>query len=1227
MRFRPKVLENLSGDFYGEKKSIGRVTVEPTWSLKETPPLYGGNLNGPFRWFQSQSGPGLEWEVPNVKSITIDRSESQDLATCEITIYNTWHEGNLESAEDNESLGKRGYFWPKRGMTTNRWGQVTARGAFDIDGTWSPSFSWQDVLVQYGLIRTYEGFGEVSSDGNYVPLRKNINEEEVLITGTWLIDTITAGSDGTMTLSCKDMGKLLLEQLAFPPTIPLTKYPVDYYPAGKSPFDSYFGAKPHTGVSPASFGEVRSVYHSSSLDAVAGSTDASVGGHSGSHAVDGDWKSYSLSEGYSVPVGGIVWWQFGIGQHISKISFKPWAGGYNCYVSIHDGTGWLGSENVPGQSVKYVTKLGVPHAVPDGMESVVHVDLPQDILAVQPNGTRSVNAQYVRIWFTDLYYSGISGVYGGDYRGGIRDLKILREGVRVNPYTPDFETLPWTYAMASHPTRGYWVADSSGHVYGFGDAADYDATVYLAPPDGEGQNMIRGMCAHPSGRGGWTVDTRGRVAAFGLDAVHHGEYLRPWAGSQYWGGEGIQAWDITPTHTGNGYWVIYGDGLIKAFGDAVISGPHTVDAQTAQLPWTNVGLFMNALVHEKWLMQRNGNGICGHPTKMGFWAVTGSGEVYAFGEAKFYGQLHNRVFNDGMADAFRLMRTEFTRSIETTTTGDGYWMAFGSGRIAAFGDAVGQGPSYIYPNKTPGLELAVDEYAIEDFGFYRALVWDLARDPDGTGFWVLVADGSVKSYNAEFWGQPGYSGLTGYRWHEGNYTDYSDIIKDLLAWSGWTFYTPGATSREIYGEIESTGIKSDTAVTSDKFDKRPILDIIKELCEITAYDFRIREDGGVKIASRNIWRAGNFDEDGLRIYVNNDGERVSPETAGAKPFIPVIDEKINLFDYRTTLDSSSMRSEIIIGTDQPDPKHPSRTGFSRFTPMSAKEEVSPGIKLMRGIPRPAMWISSFFANEEEVRIMAELISLNAWFAERISNLQCIANPALQIGDQIKIYERNTSEDNIHYITGINTVNDRESGEYVSTLTTHWLGTDDDWVITADNVAAPVNGRHYIQISERVDRWQQATDRGLVSGGLANGGAELAEIISISGKFQRSVLAQTPGLAWVFDGEMILRKRYTNLGVTLSDISAPLGDQVYLRIYNSSGVMIMNKHIAELNLPYVLETPLGQNGMVEEYRFELCGFTPQTGNGYVKMSFDVGGEFSGSVEGSCVITSPERTVTY
>ena len=1261
-----------TGSFIGQDAINGRVTVEPLWTLRKTNPSYGSSIRGPYRYFQTTNGSSDEYEIPNISSIDINRSLGQDLATCNISMYNMWHEGNTTEQQLNGQLGYPGYFWPKRGEgDLDLWSQTPGQGAFKKNGDWNGSFSWSNVLIPHALIRTYQGYGGNPTEDNYTSIDDNLADDNVILTGLWLIDSIQAGSDGKLTLTCRDIGRILLDQIVFPPVIPGGLYPLEYYPAGKSAFDSPWGpVATNSGVIPGSTGEVRLITSTSS-----GDSDATKGNHYNSHSNDGDPSTFSLSEAFASTNSGTVWFQFTVPANdaggISSLNLTPWAGGYECYVAVAENGTYQGTETIPNSGgVKYVTKLNIPQAVPDGREvdiSAVNIQLPREYGAAGNPKTLTV-----RIYFTNLYYSGIPGIYGNQYRAGIRDIIAYRTGANVSPYdVSNIGTLPFTSCIAPHPVRGYWVLDLSGNVYGFGDASYYDSTRFGVVPlqssslyDSIGQhgpnwpygpNNAIGITAHPDGKGYWVLDIMGHVWAYGSAQLYEGgaggetQHVVRWPvrSNVIFELAANAATAISATHTGNGYYVIYGDGTVYAFGDAMYGmdrWPSGALKSVTWLPKTDVFNWMvtSGVSRPQQYYYMHGRGVAAHPKAHGFWATTASGEVFAYGAAGNYGSFNNRTYNKGMGSQFSLNSHEAIQQIRPTKTGKGYWLVAPWGNIAAFGDAVGQGPVNINQDI---YGVSDETYSVEisaDASIFQRLVWDMAPDPDGNGFWVLISNGDVLGYNAEPWGSPGWNGRTGYRWHDGNFNgDWAQIVKDVLLWSGFTLYNPsiGSGSPEVYGMIEDTAIRTDSLVSGEKFDKKTIMDVIKELATVVGYNAYVTEEGLFKFASPNWWQAGNFDENGLPIYVsyNDNGsytrvaEDYSPNTgsppasalltsgqylsqsvvsgagtrigsqiscngailrmqadgnlvliAGATtwgryypaasapiwnsgtwgnpgayavmqsdgnlviykgpwaskvaiwnsgtymypgsqlrlqndrnlaiyypvlgtgfnkvwdtktnvdtsilptPFIPVIHESVDMFSYSATLSGGDDRTEIIIGTDLPDPKDPSRTGYVRHVPPVANEYVWPGIKKLRGIEKPAMWVSALFQNNEESQLMAELIGIHAWFAQRSGSVSCVANPCITIDDQIRIVERNTNETYIHRVTAVDSKMNLDSGEWAYDLTTHWLGDASNWVISnSPQINAPYP---YVTISERADSWQSITARGLGTTGGAGAGS-------------------------------------------------------------------------------------------------------------------------------------------
>ena len=93
MRVNKKIFDLIdTGRFIGSNRPSGRVTVEPDFMLNLTIPTYGDTLRGPYRYYVDAADTRVEVEVPQIKSIQIDRSLSQDIATCKIVMYNQSHQ-------------------------------------------------------------------------------------------------------------------------------------------------------------------------------------------------------------------------------------------------------------------------------------------------------------------------------------------------------------------------------------------------------------------------------------------------------------------------------------------------------------------------------------------------------------------------------------------------------------------------------------------------------------------------------------------------------------------------------------------------------------------------------------------------------------------------------------------------------------------------------------------------------------------------------------------------------------------------------------------------------------------------------------------------------------------------------------------------------------------------------------------------------------------------------
>jgi hypothetical protein len=268
---------------------------------------------------------------------------------------------------------------------------------------------------------------------------------------------------------------------------------------------------------------------------------------------------------------------------------------------------------------------------------------------------------------------------------------------------------------------------------------------------------------------------------------------------------------------------------------------------------------------------------------------------------------------------------------------------------------------------------------------------------------------------------------------DGNYKDYADLVKDLVLWSGWHWFNGSVIGEgypPVFGNIETTGIYSPDPLPPDMFDKRHPIDPIKQLKEIVGYICWVDDDGAFRWESPNWWQAGNF-----------------LETGEHTAFIPEVDERLQMSDYRAGFTRRKDRSKIIITTDEP------TAGFED----TITTEYTPPNSLLRGQVIPAMIKVPPQVTKDEQQLMAELVGLHLWFSRRagVVSLQ-VANPALQINDQVRIFERVTAESFIHYVRGISSNHDLQTGVWTQELTTNWLGTEDGtWAITAEDTGKPI----------------------------------------------------------------------------------------------------------------------------------------------------------------------------
>lgn len=996
-----------SGFYAGNQRAHGRVTVEPAWYLNTTGASYAGSKSGPFRYYEDQSG--VQIEVPNIKSIAVDRSIDTDVGTCKIQMYNQKMAPNIGPTELADQLGMPGYFSWGRGTSP----EAVARWNHEVN-------EWEDVIVPNALIRTYEGFGGFETDGSPMSIQDCVEGGYLVLSGVWLVDTVALNSSGLIDISCRDVGKLLLVQQMFPPLIPSRLYRpgIELCRWQYTTYESkYNERKPYT--TPGSETVRPPGYFDSSADRWYG-YNADIHGHRGTDSVDGNDGSYALSVGNSHPSKAFCtdWWEYEVNGSLNQVYVHTWAGNYQMYISVLENGVWQsnGQGNVPydpselyssqttvdtGASIPFVMQTGTP------WEQGVWYDL-----------GRYYNAQRIRISFRNHTYTDMGPWH---YRAGIREV-LVRASTSQTYGAP----MPWTVAASGYndPTAanetGYWVAADDGQVFAFGDARVHDTLNSPYQPSGFPTFPITSIVQHPDGQGYWLLQTNGAVYAYG-SAQFEGD-----ATTEVFLSQNANVFDMACTPSGNGYWIICRDGTVIACGDATHHGNMPVITSNGTPPESYYA-----------------TGIESHPTLDGYWITSGNGQVRAFGSLTSYGEIS--PFRD------RMFPNEWIGDIVRTSSGNGYWLLGGGGHVYAYGDATSYGDGI--PAISEELMTATDDHA------FRHITWELIPSANDDGYMLLQANGSLIQYGTtEYFGQPGSEGQLR---SDGNYGDYADIVKLILGWAGFTWWDTGLESGEawppvytayrdtdaqiegdfppIYGNIEYTGAYAEECLDPSLFDKKPPIDAINMLKEIVGYIFYIDQEGAAHFESPNWWSIGNFWEDGT-----------------PTDFIPEVDERTVLTNYTVSYNDEAARSEIIIATEDPTEAN-STTVTTRLTPQSAS--------ILRGMVKPAMWTNGVFKNKDEQQIMAELIAMHIWFQQRVGQVESVANPCIQPNDQIRIFERTTGETFVHYVRGVSSAHDLDTGQYTMTLSTHWLGDADSWVISKDNV--PGSG---VVMSDALRNW-------------------------------------------------------------------------------------------------------------------------------------------------------------
>jgi hypothetical protein len=404
----------LNGTFIGERRPIARVTVQhpkmKLWNYsllsafktivskitaKNTSVTTTFDLHAHTKISQTYadylfSSGGIPLELPNVKSLSWQRSIDSDVADCTIECWNT-APLPIGTVPTDDELDLPGWY-------------TYSRGGSAFSSTWMQTKNqWFGMLMPDNIIRTYEGYGhDVTKTAEQDP--------NLVLTGTWLIDTVEMNADGTLTIKARDLGRILIDQLFYEPVVPK-----QFYDLGWTNFSGVYERDPATK-------KLAVTGMDSSNTPWIGS--GTVQGHKVSYAFDGDPNTYWLSIGNDRPSRRFAyeWVQCKVKkQTVSSVKVRTKKKGYTAYVSVMVNGVWQGTNTINyhedgigrnGGDIKYVATGNI------NTESYVTIKF-----------ASVKNVEAVRVTLGNLQDFGF-GTY--HYRGGIRDVEVHNEYSKKN---------------------------------------------------------------------------------------------------------------------------------------------------------------------------------------------------------------------------------------------------------------------------------------------------------------------------------------------------------------------------------------------------------------------------------------------------------------------------------------------------------------------------------------------------------------------------------------------------------------------------------------------------------------------------------------------------------------------------------------------------------------------------------------------------------------------------
>ncbi len=340
---------------------------------------------------------------------------------------------------------------------------------------------------------------------------------------------------------------------------------------------------------------------------------------------------------------------------------------------------------VPATGVTVVSQSEITAVVPAHGPGTV------DVVVTTPNGTSAVSC-------ADQYRFGTptgAGYWIADVTGDVfacGDTSPLGSLSQLDPSSPPgganaayLSGLIVSLAITPD-ARGYWLTDTSGNVYAFGDAAYRGSISQLDPaaqPGGANAATLPApvvsMAATPDGRGYWYVDTSGDVYSFG-DASYLGSISQLDPAAQPGGANAATlpapVVSMAATPDAKGYWMIDDAGDVYSFGDASYQGSIGQLSPTAAPGGANAAHLAHPMVE-----------VCATPDAKGYWMIDDAGDVYSFGDASYQGSIGQLSPTAAPGGANAAVLSAPIVSMTPTSGGGGYWMLSANGGVFSFGNA------------------------------------------------------------------------------------------------------------------------------------------------------------------------------------------------------------------------------------------------------------------------------------------------------------------------------------------------------------------------------------------------------------------------------------------------------------------------------------------------------------------------------------------------------------